>query len=137
MHLEVSVFFFDFFNNFNTIGTIRCINSACRRQFSLKVGTFFGGSNLPIWKQLSILACWINGVSINSTSKSLGVSINSISKHFATYRQIIVDYVAVHPITFDRYVGEYEVYKFFVKNVSDGWHRCCWVAGIVERSTGR
>ena len=84
-----------------------------------------------------MLVCWINGLNIKDTSATLGINVNTISSNFATYRERIVAHQSQHVVKFDPSGGEYEVDEFLVKNCHDGWHKCCWVAGIVERGSNK
>ena len=115
----------------------RCPNRPCRRKYSLRPGTFFSNSGLPIYQQLALIVCWWNDLGINQTAQMVGVSPNTASRFFNEIRAKVVAWNIDNITYFDVNGGEFEVDEFLIKGVKDGWHECCWVAGIIERYTGR
>ena len=73
---------------------------------------------------------------MGQTRKCVDIGLNTISHFFEDFRIKVMNYLINHPIEFEL-GSEYEVDEFLVKNVADGWHKCCWVAGIVERGTSK
>ena len=135
--MEVSIFLSFFIKFFNFHYTIRCVNRDCRRQSSIKTNTFWENSSLPVWKQVCILVYFLNDSPIHITSKSLGITQKTVGVFYGLIRRQVVKHLATFIIHFDKHGGEYEVDEFLVKNVKGGWHKCCWVAGIVERGSGK
>ena len=119
------------------MGIYRCQNRACRRKYSLRSGTFFQSSSLAIWQQLTLIVCWWNDLGIKQAANMTGVAICTVSTYFQKISSRIVDFNCDNVDYFDSVGGEYEIDEFLIKNCKDSWHKCCWVAGIVERHSGR
>ena len=137
MFVEVSIFLSFFIKNINVNVTNRCVNGNCRRATSIKTGTFFENSTLPVWKQVCILVFFLNDCTNSVTANSVGVTTKTVTSFFKAIRSRVVDHIIKYGVKFDRSGGEYEIDEFLIKHVRDGWHKCCWVAGIVERGSGR
>ena len=107
----------------------RCPNRQCRRKYSLRPGSFFEKSALPIYQQLGLIVCWWNELRIKQSATMVGISPNTATTFFKHIRTKIVNYNIDNVMYFNENGGEYEV--------DECWHKCCWVAGIIERHTRR
>jgi len=89
----------------------QCRNKACKRQFSVKVGSLFEDSPIPLDKWLA--AIWMianskNGISSHELGRSVGLTQKSA--WFVLHRVRL----AMQTKTFDRLSGEVEVDETFI-----------------------
>lgn len=93
---------------------------ACKRQFSVKVGTIFEDSPIPLDKWLA--AIWIianskNGVSSHELGRSIGLTQKS--SWFVLHRIRL----AMQTGSFDRFTGEVEVDESFIGGKAKFMHK--------------
>src|SRR5256885_532664 len=89
----------------------QCKNKACKRQFSVKVGSIFEDSPIPLDKWIAsvwMIANAKNGISSHELGRSVGLTQKSA--WFVLHRVRL----AMQTKTFDRMTGEVEVDETFV-----------------------
>ena len=121
---------------------------ACKKQFSVKVGTIFEDSPLPLSKWLP--AVWLianakNGISSHELARALGVTQKS------TWFMLHRIRLAMQTGSFLKFSGEVEVDETYIgglarnmhkterkrKITGTGGHNKAKVIGMVERETGK
>jgi transposase-like protein len=109
---------------------------ACKKQFSVKVGTIFEDSAIPLDKWL--VAIWLianakNGISSHELGRSVGVTQKSAWHVLHRIR------LAMQVGNFDRFTGEVEVDETFVGGKAGNMHRSAHVkafgGGDARKST--
>ena len=116
----------------------RCPRHNCRTRRSVREGSFFANSNLSLRKQLLIAINFATESSASSTAQRLRIDRKSVQKIYGRIRRLYEADLARTPISFnDGY--EYEVDELFFHHVRlpNGAHDTRWVAGILERQTGK
>jgi transposase-like protein len=98
----------------------KCKNKACRKQFSVKVGTIFEDSAIPLDKWLT--AIWLianakNGISSHELGRSIGLTQKSA--WFVLHRIRL----AMQTGTFQKFDGEVEVDETFVGGKAKNMHK--------------
>lgn len=98
----------------------KCKNKECRKQFSVKVGTIFEDSAIPLDKWL--VAIWLianskNGISSHELGRSIGLTQKSA--WFVNHRIRL----AMQTGTFQRLDGEVEVDETFVGGLGKNMHQ--------------
>jgi transposase-like protein len=97
----------------------KCKNKECRKQFSVKVGSIFEDSAIPLDKWL--ISIWLianskNGISSYELARSVGISQKS--GWFVLHRIRL----AMRTKSFDRMTGEVEVDETFVGGLGKNMH---------------
>ncbi|MFL5797541.1 MAG: IS1595 family transposase [Actinomycetota bacterium] len=98
----------------------KCKNKTCRRQFSVKVGTIFEDSAIPLDKWLCsiwLIANAKNGVSSHELARSIGITQKSA--WFVLHRVRL----AMQTGSFDRLSGEVEVDETFIGGKARNMHQ--------------
>jgi IS1 family transposase len=116
----------------------RCPTEACKRRKSVREGSFFSFSNLSLRQQMKLLISFVAQSSARSSGLRLAIDRHSVGqfnlKVMHAYRRAL----AQHPVEFTSR-WEYELDELRLRRVRypNGAVRELWVAGIVERSTGK
>ena len=97
----------------------RCPSQGCRRKFSLRPGTFFENSALPIYQQLGLIVCWWNELGIKQSATMVGVFPNTATVFFKHIRSKIINHNIDNVSYFNENGGEYEVDEFLIKNCKE------------------
>src|SRR5262249_43503377 len=98
----------------------KCKNRECRKQFSVKQGTIFEDSAIPLDKWL--VSIWLiansqNGISSHQLGRSVGITQKSA--WFVLHRIRL----AMQTGSFDRFTGEVEVDETFVGGIAKNMHK--------------
>jgi len=86
-----------------------------------------------------LIICFVNGLSVSSTSRILGIRRGTVTNYFDDCQAEWMNSLTTHPIRFEDN-GEYEVDELYIRHVRVGRQRRyknIWVAGILERATGK
>lgn len=116
---------------------MRCSNNHCKRRYSVRTGSFFYPSPLPLRKQLEMLVLFCADATIAATRRVVEVSKPTVINFFDNCRGVWSDELQHRPITFTD-PGEYEIDETIIKRVRDEEHNtlvCVWVSGIYSRDT--
>jgi hypothetical protein len=107
-------------------------------RISIRNGSFFANSNLSLRKQLKIIINFVAESPARGTGRRLRVSRKIVGRFYKKMRRAYSADLDTTPITFtDGF--EYEVDELFLKHlrVGHGLFIPQWVAGILERRTGK
>lgn len=118
--------------------TLRCMDRRCSSRQSVRRVSFFQDGNLSMHSQLRIICCFISGLTVTACSSLLNISRPTITEYYDNLRGEYEDLLSTNPIQFfDN--GEYEVDECLLQHVTNrfGQQRPQWIAGIVERATGK
>lgn len=118
---------------------LRCEDPNCRRMYSIRLGSFFEDSKIPIFRVLLIFWCFENDMSGADTASIAGVHRHTVSKYFARIRNLISVNLVDDPLVFDE-VGVYEADETFYEHLhvqQNVFVEQQWVAGFLERESGR
>lgn len=117
--------------------------STCAAHFSVRKYSIFFNSNFSLYQLLILLSCFINKVTILSTSLLLDISRQAVSHWFKIFRSRIHDYMLRNPIVFDHH-DVVEVDEAWITGVGElitGIHynnnNAGWVLGMVSRITNK
>ena len=116
----------------------RCPRSNCRMRISVRDGSFFAQSKLSLRKQLTIILNFVAESPARGTGRRLHIDRKIVGRFFKKIRQRYSTDLVTTPLTFTNGF-EYEVDELFLKHVrvGHGLFRSQWVAGILERVTGK
>lgn len=98
----------------------KCKNKTCNRQFSVKVGTIFEDSPIPLDKWLTgiwLIANAKNGISSHEIARSLGITQKSA--WFLLHRIRL----AMQTGTFEKFSGEVEADETYVGGLARNMHK--------------
>ena len=118
----------------------RCSYSACRKVQSIRNGSFFSKSKLPLGSILMMGYLWISRVPVSTAYQIAGVSKETVSDYYQFYRQLVADSLD----EIDCRVGgpgvivEIDESKFGKRKYNRG-HRVegVWIVGGIERTSER
>lgn len=125
--------------NGNEDGVVwRCRNQRCRRYRSVRAGSFFAASHLPLATQIRLIIIFASEGSPSSAAKLLGISRQTATNYFIECRRMYEADLINDPITFNQ-GGEYEVDECLIKRVkvAEGVFDVIWVQSILERRTSK
>src|SRR5206468_2809867 len=97
----------------------KCKNKACHKQFSVKVGTIFEDSAIPLDKWLAsiwLIANAKNGISSHELGRAIGLTQKSA--WFVLHRIRL----AMQTRSFDKFTGEIEVDETFIGGRAQNMH---------------
>jgi transposase-like protein len=128
----------EYFNRYEDGVVWRCSNNACRRYQSVRGGSFFAASHLPLATQIRLIILFVSEGTAKSAAKLLDISRQTVSNYFMECRRMYAAELAANPITFT-HGGEYEADECLIKQVKVGAHvlDVVWVQSILERHTGK
>jgi len=89
--------------------------------------------------QMKIMVCFVADLTVSATSRLLNIRRPTVSEYYDNLRGELYDNLQDYPITFTDN-GEYEVDECLLKHVLSPRRRRTvlqWIAGILERSTGK
>ena len=66
----------------------RCKSNSCRNSMSIRLNSWVSQSKLSLKGFAHVLACWVEGFDINTTSKTTGVCKRTIHEWFKKFRDI-------------------------------------------------
>lgn len=118
---------------------LRCSNFQCYHRYSIRTGSFFEDKRLKIVEILQIFQGFVLEDSILSTAQKLNVDRHTVSAYYKSFRQRISVNLRDDPIIFFEH-GVYEADEtefFHMRMEKEKYYKTQWVAGFVERSTGR
>lgn len=116
---------------------LHCSNNRCLSYTSIRHGSFFRRSNLPLKDQMCLLIQFVGGASVRSTALTFGYSRTTVSKFFKRCRKTYQEEIHQNPIRFEDF-SEYEVDETMLKNVFNALEEVVpvqWIAGILEQSS--
>ena len=116
----------------------RCPRANCRARISVRDGSFFARSHLSNRKQLKVLINFVAESSARSTALRLRINRKHVGKIYKHARRLYSTNLVTAPITFQDGF-EYEADELYLRHVrvEPGVFRKQWVAGILERATGK
>lgn len=118
----------------------RCPRGDCRKEISIRTGTFFQGSKLKCSKILLMAYLWINKVSMSSIETMTGHSPNTVCQFLAHFRALIASHLHedASKIGGEGIIVELDESKFG-KRKSHRGHQVdgVWIFGGVERTVER
>lgn len=116
----------------------RCPRDRCRARISIRDGSFFANSNLTLRKQLKIIINFVAESPARGTSLRLGVSRQVVGRVYKKIRMVYAADLVTNPIVFT-HGYEYEVDELYLRHLRVGHGQSIkqWVAGILERQTGK
>jgi transposase-like protein len=116
----------------------RCPRETCKMRISVRDGSFFANSNLSLRKQLKIIINFVAESPARGTGQRLRVTRKMVGRIYKKIRRAYNDDLVTNPITFDDGF-EYEVDELYLRHlrVGPGQYIRQWVAGILERRTGK
>ena len=116
----------------------RCPRFRCRSRISVRDGSFFAGSKITLRKQLKLIINFMAESSALGTSLRLHLDRKTVGNYFIKIRGAFSTALVTQPIEFT-HGFEYEVDELYLKHVNFGLndYQNVWVAGIVERQTGK
>jgi transposase-like protein len=118
---------------------LRCSDNKCNAQQSVRKNSFFENSHLSLHKQMQIICCFCANVTVSAAAKLLKVARSSMTDYYDNLRGEWKDSFLYQPIRFEA-GGEYEVDEIFLNRVYSyrrRKYRTQWIAGILERETGK
>jgi len=118
--------------------TWRCPRDRCRARISIRDGSFFANSNLTLRKQLKIIINFVAESPARGTALRLRVSRQVVGRVYKKIRRAYSADLVTNPIEFT-HGYEYEVDELYLRHlrVGHGLSIKQWVAGILERQTGK
>jgi len=123
----------------------RCSNSACKRRFSVRTGSFWPtAAKLSIGQQMRLLVAFAAKSSIASTSRNWNIARQTIGGYDSMFLNAIVEEVNLMIDGGDFKFGGgddvVEIDETVLLNVYDDEHKISvpriWIMGIKERSSG-
>lgn len=118
---------------------VRCRNQRCRAYCSIRSESFFQPSPLSIKKQMQLLTLFAAEATVSSSARALGLGRQAVTNFFDNCRGVWSDFLTWDPVQFAD-CGEFEIDECFIKRVKDSEQDAfmdVWIAGILERSSGR
>lgn len=116
----------------------RCPRYTCRSRISVRDGSFFADSNLSLRKLMKIVINFVAESPSRGTARRIRVSRQSVGKIYKKIRRAYSADLVTDPILFDDGF-EYEADELYLRHLRVGLHdtRHQWIAGILERRTGK
>lgn len=118
---------------------VRCHNQRCRAYHSIRSGSFFQPSPLSLKQQMQLLTLFTADATVSSAARALGIGRKAVTNFFDNSRGVWSDFLTWDPIEFAD-CGEFEVDECLIRHVKDSEHDTfvdVWIAGILERSSGK
>lgn len=118
---------------------MRCTKRSCNRHYSVREGSFFAYSNLPMLKQMKLIILFVNGLSVVTAASTAGVDPGTASIYLQKCREAYSWQISLEPIQYTAN-SEYEADEFqlqYVHDDEDRLYNIVWVAGSLERDTGK
>jgi len=118
---------------------VRCQNQRCRSYHSVRDESFFQPGPLSLRTQMQLLTLFAADATVSSTARALGLGRKAVTNFFDNCRGVWSDFLTWDPIRFAER-GEFEVDECLIKRVRDTEHNAfmnVWIAGILERATGK
>lgn len=116
----------------------RCPRRGCQKRMSVRRGTIFENSKLPISKALQLMYWWCQELSVAQAAHEVGVSQVTVIDWFLRFREICADQLiaTTGPIGGAGHVVEIDESKFGKRKYNRGRLRDgAWVFGGVDRET--
>jgi hypothetical protein len=117
---------------------MRCTH--CHTRESVRKLSLFEGSHLTLPTLMKMTVLFLAQVSATSTAHQLGVSREHCSEWYGRYREIMLDFLTLNPITFGRdetlEADETLISALRGEDVEEGLRTQGWVLGIVGRESG-
>jgi transposase-like protein len=118
----------------------RCPRGGCRKEISIRTGTFFQGSKLPCSKMLLMGYLWVHKVPMNSIEAMTGHSPNTVCQFLKSFRTLVASHLDEEnsKIGGEGIIVELDESKFGKRKYHRG-HRVdgVWILGGVERTAER
>lgn len=118
----------------------RCPRGDCRREITIRTGTFFEGSQLPCSKILLMAYLWINRVPMTSIETLTGHSSKTVCAFLNHFRNLITGHLEESDTVIggEGVVVEIDESKFGKRKHHRGHHvEGVWILGGVERTPER